>query len=314
MMSDRSGIGLVELSALETLETLTAGRTRVFPGSDKVLAEIEDRIGLGPRYAYDVLLDLARPWRVPVRLVDFQGGSGDRHFPADDPEYARCRLSLAGQLALDAEAHRLAPVPAGLINGTTYRGGTRPPLEPFRALAALGRLLEEPRLPDGEILGIVGPPDFLTGCAVSGDLAALAEGQAVTLRLASRITVTGEHQLNIVSLPPDASPADVYLAIVGLAEREAALRIDDVKDISTSKDTGVYMTITLQPGTDPEATRSRLAEIDGVVTEVRAAFPAPLTALLRSWVERHRGEDLTASLAELETAIHRDQQREVHGR
>src|SRR5450755_207222 len=127
MMSDRSGIGLVELSALETLETLTAGRTRVFPGSDKVLAEIEDRIGLGPRYAYDVLLDLARPWRVPVRLVDFQGGSGDRHFPADDPEYARCRLSLAGQLALDAEAHRLAPVPAGLINGTTYRGGTRPP-------------------------------------------------------------------------------------------------------------------------------------------------------------------------------------------
>lgn len=35
----------------------------------KVLAALEDRIDLARSYAYEVLLDLARPWTVSIRLV-----------------------------------------------------------------------------------------------------------------------------------------------------------------------------------------------------------------------------------------------------
>jgi len=63
-----------------------------------------------------------------------------------------------GQLVLAAEAHRVAPIPVGLINGTAYRGGTQPPLAPFANLAALRRrLLQEPDVPDREVISIVGP-------------------------------------------------------------------------------------------------------------------------------------------------------------
>jgi hypothetical protein len=123
------------------------------------VAGIEERIGLGPRYRYKVLLDLARPWIIAVSTISVVGHKGDRSFPeAAGPEYTECRPSHAGQLVLDAEAHRLAPVPVGIINGTTYRGGVQPPLEPFRVLAALRRLLEDPRAPGSDVLGNVGLP------------------------------------------------------------------------------------------------------------------------------------------------------------
>src|SRR6266536_5363237 len=133
-MGDRSGCSLVELTVLDVLDSITARRPRAYARSARALAGIEERIGLGPRYAYEVLLDLARPWVIPVRAVVAMGNIGDRSFPATaGPGYTECRPSYAGQLVLDAEAVRLAPVPLGLINGTTYRGGTQPALEPFRA-------------------------------------------------------------------------------------------------------------------------------------------------------------------------------------
>jgi hypothetical protein len=125
-MTDRSGCGLVELTVLQSLEALTAGRPRAFVISARAVAAIEERIGLGPRYGYQVLLDLARPWMIAVRLVSGRGNFGGRGFdpPAAD-RYTESRPSRVGQLVLDTEAHRLAPVPVGLINGTVYRGGTR---------------------------------------------------------------------------------------------------------------------------------------------------------------------------------------------
>ena len=39
----------------------------------RVLALIEERIGLAPEYGYGVLLDLALPWKIPVPLVSGQG-------------------------------------------------------------------------------------------------------------------------------------------------------------------------------------------------------------------------------------------------
>lgn len=356
-MSERSGCAPVDLAVLGALEAATASRPRSYVRSARVLAGIEERIGLGPRYAYEVLLDLARPWVIPVRAVVAMGNIGDRSFPAAaGPGYTQCRPSYAGQLVLDAEAARLAPVPLGLINGTTYRGGSQPALGPFRVLAALRRLLDDPSVPDAEVISIAGPPFSVTGCAMTGNIAALMRGRRVALRETGRITVTGvpvpeapadppsrapggmlvafggagpapprPAHLIIESLPHGVMATEVAHAIVnraasrpwadshpGLA-RTTALPVADV-DEQSGQDGEVRILITLRPGSDPEAVRDQLAEIHGVSVESYYQFPAPLAALLRSWVERYRREDLTASLAALEDAIRRDRQRERRNR
>jgi hypothetical protein len=44
------------------------------------VAGVEERIGLGRRYAYQVLIDLAQPWILALRLVSGHGNFGDRSF------------------------------------------------------------------------------------------------------------------------------------------------------------------------------------------------------------------------------------------
>jgi len=141
-MTDRSGCGRLELAVLQALEALAAGRPGAHVTSSRAVAGIEERTGLWPRYGYQVLIDLVVPWKLAVPLVSGQGNFGGRDYdpPAAD-RYTESRPSQAGQLVLDAEAHRIAPVPVGLVNGTVYRGGTQPPLEPFRVIAALRKLL-----------------------------------------------------------------------------------------------------------------------------------------------------------------------------
>jgi hypothetical protein len=348
-VSDRSGCAVAELTVLDVLDAMIGRRPRAHVRSEKVLSGIDERIGLGPRYAYELLLDLARPWILPVPTVAVEGNYGDRGFPVPaDPEYTHCRPSRAGQLVLDAEAGRLAPVPVGLINGTTYRGSTRPPLDPSAVLAALRRLLEDPGTPDGELISLAGPPWSGTGCTITGDLAALARGRRVVLRESGQITITGvpvpgepvharpapaddvqyrsyaggeasSGHLVIESLPARTVAAEVAEAIASQATlsawagpdadrvRRAALPVAQVDDQSAGAQ--VRIVLTLCPGADPAAVRDQLAAIGGIAAEAPCAFPAPLAGLLRSWVDDHRGEDIAASLAELENAIHHDRQR-----
>jgi hypothetical protein len=331
-MSERSGLGLTELTVLEALDALTSGRPRAFPSCAKVLGEIDRRIGLGARYGYDLLLDLARPWTVPVRLVAFRGNYGEPGdgFPAAGPAYTACRLSRAAEVALAAERHQLAPVPIGLITGTRYRStarlpwdsseATQPPLEALRVLTTLRSLVRDPGLSDTNIADLVGPPDFLTDCEVSGDLPALVEGHPTSLQLTGRITAADEQHLIIESLPPDIGTAEALQEIASRASRPAwagafpnldgatHLPLADVEDLSELGE--MRLAITLRPGADPEAMKASLRGLPVVAVEVLAAFPAPLAQLLRSWVDRHRAEDIANSLAELDSAVRQDRQRE----
>lgn len=348
MVSDRSGCSPTELAVLGALDAANAGRPQAYVRSARVLAELDERIGLGPRYAAELLFDLARPWLTPVPLVAAGGNYGDRSFPLPpDPEFSQCRPSHAGQLVLDAAAGRRPPVPVGLINGTVSRGGTRPPLEPFAVLAALRRLLDDPGVPDRELLRIAGGPWSGTGCTVTGDLAALARGRQVTLRETGRITVTGTPvppagpaapasdgplrfrsragsgesfpaHLVIESLPARTFAADVAQRIAGrsspghdeLPDRARRRRLPVHQVADQSGGTEVRIVLELRPGADPAAVRDQLATIRGVSVETPVAFPAPLASLLRSWVASHRDEDPAAGLTALDQAIRRDQQRE----
>src|SRR5258708_1889236 len=113
-------------------------------GNARVVSAVEERIGLAPGYAYEVLIDLALPWEGPVMLVRRTrgscGGRDDDDRPASfyDPE---ARLSPAGEVALAAERGEIAPVPIGLINGNTYRDGTRPPFRPQGIIDAIREVI-----------------------------------------------------------------------------------------------------------------------------------------------------------------------------
>jgi hypothetical protein len=221
-MTDRTGCGLVELTVLQSLEGLTAGRPRAHVRSDRVTAAVEERIGLGPRYGYQVLVGLAQHWTIPVALVSGIGNFGNRDFvPPAEERYTESRQSHAGQLVLDAEAGRLAPVPVGLINGTVYRGGSQPALEPFRVLAALRRLLNEPRMSDEDVLDTVGPPYSVVGSEITGDLDALLCGRRAEIREAARIRVTDVPVPELLREPPSPSAGRRVFATGGLHQRDS---------------------------------------------------------------------------------------------
>jgi hypothetical protein len=209
-VTHRSGTGPIELAILRAADTETAARTSEYIACHHLLPVIEEHTGLGPRYAYEALLDLARPWVIPAPLITVHGNMGDRDLPASAPRHVECRPSHAGQAVLDAEAGRLAPVPVGLINGTNYRGGTQPPLEPHRVITAVRHLVHHPETSDQEILDLAGPPYAVTGCTITGDLNALNAGHPITLRQTGQITRTSSPEPETVSdrrpLPPGITP------------------------------------------------------------------------------------------------------------
>jgi hypothetical protein len=188
-VTDRSGCGLTELTILRAVAALSTGREG--PPSVTVLDEVDRRIGLGPSYAYPMVCDLSKPWVIPLPLLAITGNAGDRTFPeGSGPVHTLCRLSRVGEVIMAAEAGTIAPVPTGLINGTWWRGGTQPPLDPVRVITALRHLIDDPQLPDNQLLQITGGPISATGSELTGDFDALARGLRITIREAVRITRT----------------------------------------------------------------------------------------------------------------------------
>jgi hypothetical protein len=323
-MGERSGMGVVELVILEVLDSLGAGPDRPPVVNTTVLAEVEARIGLAPGYAYQVLVDLARWWTVPIRLVHFEGNYGELRDdePASEPRYTESRLSPAGEVVLAAERGQLAPVPAGLVNGNAYRGGSRPPFRPERVIEAARQVIRRPGVTGAELAEIVGMPDFLTGCAVIGDHAALAAGLPTVLRLQAEVSVIAD--LNAVTadppvgataeqggvlvehMPPNASRWAVMEEIsvngrIMYPGRVVKLPLQTIADISRDGDDR-FICIP-EPGVAPELLRDLLLDFEGITTKMPIELPGPLPDLITGWVRAYQDEDLPASLDSLETAI-----------
>jgi DNA gyrase/topoisomerase IV subunit A len=335
-VGERSGLGLVEVTILEALDAAGARPGRRHAKSARVLAAVDERIGLAPGYAYQVLIDLALPWKMPIPLADPQGNFGSRD--GDPPamwRYTEARLSPAGQVALAAERGETSSVPVGLINGNTYQWGTRPPFRPAAVIDAIRQVIARPKITSREIAAIVGPPDFMTGCTVTGDTDGLAAGIAVDLRLDARVTITDEAQLSaqvpedvtghflkpgrnrtllvIDNFPPYVSPFEALQAIADRARehpwaadypglhRTTRLPVKDPSDLSARGD--YRIACVPEPGASPEELQRQLMEIEGVTTRIPAALPQPLAAMIRGWVRTRQDEDLLGSLTALENAI-----------
>ena len=315
-MGDRSGVGLVECTILEALDSLGA-RPRRHRRSAKVLERVEERIGLAPGYAYEVLLDLARPWKMPLLLVDGQGNFGSRgNDPAANYRYTDAGLTRAGEVVLAAERGELAPVPVGLINGNVYREGLRPPFRPLAIIKALREVIQRPRVTSKDLASIVGPPCFLNGCTVTGDYAAMAAGRPTTLRLEARVTMSDDHRRVLIeNFPPNANPDEVAHTLADRARMRTwaaehpglygrtHLPLGDLRDESSqARDTDLLVCVPAR-GTTAEQLREQLMNVYGVYTTVRVDLPRSLPAMLRNWVKAHADEDLLNSLAALENAV-----------
>ena len=313
-MSERSGVGAVQVAILEAL---AARPGRGFRSNEKLLSQAETRIGLAPWYAYPVLVDLALPWKLPVTLVEGQGNFGSRgNDPPAGRRYTESRLSAAGRVVLAAERGDLAPVPVGLINGTTYRDGTQPPFRPLAVIDAIRHVIRHPKATGQAIIDIIGAPDFLTGCTVTGDLAAFAAGRPTELRLQAKITISDDRPAVIVeNIPPNISTDDAAMSIAKRAQQTSdrsqpsplhtATRLDvkDVRDEGTSRISDGRIVCKPAAGVSPEEVADQLTRVYGVYTTIYVALPRSLPATIRRWVKTNEGEDLPTSLTSLEAAI-----------
>jgi DNA gyrase/topoisomerase IV subunit A len=341
-VSDRSGVGVVELALLDALDSLGARPDRGFRQCERVLAMVEDASAVPRGYGYEVLVDTARDWLTQVPLIDGQGNFGGQgNDPAAAPRYTEARLSPGGQLALAAERAELAPVPIGLINGNTHRGGLRPPLRPQGIIDAIRLVLRQPDVVSRELLDTVGPPDFITGCTVTGDMSAFYAGDLMELRLESRVSITDEASLPepsglgitvhfgprrrsakpprngtillIDSFPPYANPSETTASIARRASPRdwddeypelryaTRLQLRNVRDESRAGK--ILVACFPEDNADPEHVRDQLLNVYGVWIGVTVRLRQPLATMIRQWVARNRHEDLLASLDALEEAI-----------
>lgn len=313
-MTERSGIGAVQVAILEALADRPG---RGFRSNEKLLSQAEVQIGLAPWYAYPVLVDLAQPWKMPVTLIEGQGNFGSRgNDPPASRRYTESRLTDAGRVVLAAERRDLAPVPVGLINGNTYRDGRQPPFQPLAVIEAIRHVMRHTEATGQEIVSIIGPPDFITGCTVSGDLDALAAGRPTELRLQAKITISDDRRAVIVeNIPPNISTDDAAISIASRvretndlsrpAELRDATRLDvrSIRDETTSRTPDGRIVCTPAAGTPPEQVSDQLTRVYGVYTMMYVALPRSLPATIRQWVEANQAEDLATSLTALESAV-----------
>lgn len=316
-MSGATGLGPLEVAVLEALERGADGRAarHGWAAAGAVLADLEARSGIGSRYAYPVLVDLAAPWRVHLPLVDVQGNIGTAgDDPPAEPRYVEVRPSAFGRLALAAERGDVGPVPFGLVEGSAYRDGTVPPFAPHAVVEALRTGTAD-----------AGPPVLPTGGLVEGDVEGLLAGRRARVRLCCRVVrevVAGRPCLVVTEVPLGVSPDRVVQMVAARVSQETrpprpagrpvgddlpggpdALDLPDrhplVRDVrdESSGRTGTRLVVVLAPGADPVDALAWLRDVWPVTSEVDWQMPAPQAQRLHGW-DAGDGSGLTA-LADL---------------
>lgn len=293
-MKDATGLSLLELVILSACEDEDALPLAPFRKTARILQRVHANTSIGPAVTHEPMLDLCRPWIVHLPLIESQGNIGSPDDPPAGARYTESRLTPLGVAALDAERDQLGPLPIALINGTMLSGGPHPPHDPGRVVAAIRAAMGDAS--DDELIELVGPPAFPTGCAVEIDHAALAAGETVELRQRAQFVHLGD-QVMVTGLPLRSGP-DV------IAERmRGRLR-------ATAEQVGINgleqrdrfdLIVALRPGTDPSAAIEVLGEIWELNRTDEVRLREPMADAVRRIADG--GRDLEHRLALIEHAI-----------
>ena len=307
---------LVDLDLLSAIEQTGSLPNRPHSKCARVIGSLDEGLGLAPAYAYLALCDLAKPWIMSPTLVDFHGELGTRDTPSAIMRMTECRLSWAGACALAAERGEIGPVPLGLILGNAHLRGHQPPFDVHGVLAAVRLVLEDPLVPEADVIDAIGAPAFPTDSRLTGDIASLVAGEWAKVTLQARIIVdpaTGS--MTIEHLPPTCSPARLAQILLGQhwpnpltdegelnpSERQIFAFVTSVDDQSSRN--GDRLVCTLSAGVTVEETLRHLVAVREITSEVDLKLPLPLASMVRGWVSRWDGEDLATSLDLLETSV-----------
>lgn len=294
-MSARTGLGAVEVEVLRAVAAACAGPGQPHCRTTVVLEELERTDGFGPGYALPVLSDMVADWVRHLPLLEGAGNWGSVHGdPPADARYTQVRLTPVGQLAVDAEAERVGPIPLGLIEGTLYRGGTIPPFSPRAVLSALA---------DGD--STVGPPSAPTG-TITGDWDALLSGAPARLQLGA--TISKEQGAIVIHDPPFGIGLDeVFKSLHGRVEQTRRnsqqsgvaftagrlgqgrqfvppkpIPVRDVRNESSGR-SGPRIVCVLTQRADAESALNWIRAVWPVTIEVDCLLPSPLVDRIQHW-------------------------------
>jgi len=314
-MSERTGLGPLELAVLRSVSA-TAGPAGRHALTTTMLEHLEVVEGIGPAYGLTVAADLGSSWRVHLCLLDLEGNWGSvGGAPPADPGYTHVRLSPLGELALACEERRVGPVPIGLVDGSLYRGGRAPPLDPARALRTLTALLEDDTLPDADLAAMIALPSLPTGGTVHGDLAGLYAGRSA--RLLQSCAITGEQDpggqlLVITGTPLGVAVEQISRNLMDRAQSEKLMEqrrlghdpdhefqvrgleapnwvatlpspigLKDVRDETSGR--GSRVVVVAEAGADLDALQGWVRGVWPVTVQTSCRFTGGIGAVLRTW-------------------------------
>ena len=306
-MTERTGLGPLELAILRSVSA-TAGTSGTHARTTTVLGYLDEVERIGPAYGQTVLQDLGSWWRVHLRLFDLEGNWGDVAGGAmADARYTEVGLSQLGELALASEEGEVGPVPIGLVDGSLYRGGQQPPLDPARALGAVSKLLEDDTLLDGDLQRLVGLPSLPTGGRVRGDIEGLYAGRLARLLQSCLITreqLQGREALVITTTPlgvatdqitrslwdsarvgQEAAPVHYLPDQVPPRTTDAAVSPTDVVDVreELSGGRGTRIVVLARRGADLDALERWVRRVWPVTIETSCRFQGGIASVLRTW-------------------------------
>jgi hypothetical protein len=294
-MTDRTGLGPLELAVLRSVSA-TAGSSGRHCRTTKTLEHLDRVESIGPAYALPVMRDLGSSWQVHLPLLDLLGNWGSVFGdPMADPQYTEVRPSPIGKLALLCEEYEVGPVPIGLVDGSLYRGGQAPPLDPARALQTVGALIEDDLIPDGDLERLIGLPLLPTGGIVQGDIEGLYAGRSSVLLQSCLITREQVHQRQVLVIT--GTPLGVAVNEIGSNLGDKGLNplhhmpgppgLLDVRDESIG-DKGMRLTLVPTADADLDALERWVRGVWPVTIETNCRFRGGIDEVLRIWANNCR--------------------------
>ncbi|MEM9517853.1 MAG: DNA gyrase subunit A [Actinomycetota bacterium] len=302
-MRATTGLSLLDLAILSACEAEGAQPTAPFRKTMRILQRLFDATSVGPDHAHEPLLDMARPWLTNVPLIEGHGNIGSPDDPPANPRYTECRMTPIGRAALAAERELIGPLPVGLINGSMGSGGVQPPYDVAGVAAAI-RAAAGGSAADDDLIELVRPPSFPTGCTVDVDHHALARGDRVELRQRATILHLGD-EIMVTALP-------LRIGLQGVVDRlQRRLRQRDadrsltetIRDINDNSTFGsVQLLISLRRDADPDPVLSLLDSIWELNQTAMVQLREPLTDTIR---RAAGGDDLEHRLSLLDDVSRR---------